>query len=287
MSDVELACDATPWGVDGFVNALNFIRRAGFTGVEGGVELVPVFEDRIHILQEMLASENLSLVSIRTNVRELSGGRAEEESERCLNVARFLKAIECPLLILTPPPYAEETFEEEWLLFTNLLSEVSRRCEETDIKLLLNPQPGTIVGTRSELELILKSFAVKTLPLAVDAAFLGRARLSAASFFKKYKSRTGHLYLSDLAKEKKNAKKKSKSKAKAKVTRVVVAGHLVPARVSLGQGHINLDRFVDAAHAIKFSGWVSVRLPDDVASAEPDVCTEGSYSLASELFDVF
>ncbi len=279
MSDVELACDASPWGVEGFVTALNSIRRAGFTGVEGGVELVPVFEDRIHILQEMLASENLSLVSIRTNVRELSGGRAEEESERCLNVARFLKAIECPLLVLTPPPYAEETFEEEWLLFTNLLSEVSRRCEETNIKLLLNPQPGTIVGTRSELELILKSFVVKTLPLAVDAAFLDRARLSAASFFKKYKSRTGHLYISDLAKEKK--------KAKAKVTRAVVAGHQLPARVSLGQGHINLDRFVDAAHAIKFSGWVSVRLPDNVASDDPDTCTGDSYSLASELFDVF
>jgi len=123
MSDTELACDATPWGVAGFVNALTDIRRAGFTGVEAGVELVPAFEDRVHILQEMLESEGLTLVTIRTQVRLLSAGSAEEESERCLNVARFLSGMSGKLLVVTPPPYDPDSIEEEWLLFTNLLAE--------------------------------------------------------------------------------------------------------------------------------------------------------------------
>jgi sugar phosphate isomerase/epimerase len=278
MSDTELACDTTPWGVTGFVNALTDIRRAGFTGVEAGVELVPAFEDRVHILQEMLDSEGLHLVTVRTQVRPLSGGSAEEESERCLNVARFLGGMEGKLLVVTPPPYDEGSLEEEWLLFTNLLVEVGKRCEESGIKMTLNPQPGTIIASRSELEKLLKSFTVKALPLAVDTAFLDGAHLAAQTFFKKYKNRLGHLYLSDLKKPKARRGKPKKSSASDR------AGAI---RSELGKGTINLQRFVDAAHASKYSGWVTVRLPEVSDGKDPARTAENGYRYAAEMLDVF
>ncbi len=278
MSDTELACDASSWGVVGFVNALTDIRRAGFTGVEAGVGLVPAFEDRVHILQEMLDSEGLSLVTIRTQVRPLSGGSAEEESERCLNVARFLSAMEGKLLVVTPPPYDEESLEEEWLLFTNLLAEVGKRCEESGIRMSLNPQPGTIVATRGELEKLLKSFAVKALPLAADAAFLDCARLAPATFFKKYKNRLGHLYLSDLGKPKAKRGRPKKTKSPERPEAV---------RSELGKGTLKLQRFVDAAHAAKYSGWVTVRLPDARSGLDPAKVAAAGFKYAAEILDVF
>jgi len=278
MSDTELACDATPWGVAGFVNALTDIRRAGFTGVEAGVELVPAFEDRVHILQEMLDAESLALVTVRTQVRQLSGGSAEEESERCLNVARFLNGMEGKLLVITPPPYDEEAIEEEWLLFTNLLNEVGKRCEETGLKMSLNPQPGTIVATRADLEKLLKSFTVKALPLAIDSAFLEMGRLAPPTFFKKYRNRLGHLYISDL----------QKARGKKGKTKRSQAGDRPEARRSeLGKGAINLQRFVESAHSAKYSGWVTVRLPDEAVAANPVAAAESGYRLAADLLDVF
>jgi len=278
MSDTELACDASPWGVAGFVNALTDIRRAGFTGVEAGVDLVPAFEDRVHILQEMLDSEALSLVTIRTQVRPLSGGSAEEESERCLNVARFLSGMEGKLLVVTPPPYDEESLEEEWLLFTNLLAEVGKRCEESGIGMSLNPQPGTIIATRGELEKLLKSFTVKALPVAVDSAFLECGRLAPATFFKKYRNRLGHVYLSDLARPK---GKRSRSKKTKKPERPEAV------RCELGKGAVKLQRFVEAAHSAKYSGWVTVRLPDATPGVDPARVAAGGFKYAAEILDVF
>ncbi len=287
MSDTELACDATPWGVAGFVNALTDIRRAGFTGVEAGVELVPHFEDRIHILQEMLEAESLSLVTIRTPVRQLSGGSAEEESERCLNVARFLAGMEGKLLVTTPPPYDADSLEEEWLLFTNLLAEVGKRCAESGIRLALNPQPGTICATRTELEKLLKSFTVKALPLAVDSAFLEAAKLAPPTFFKKYRNRLGHLYLSDLAKPRARRRKPAAKKKPARSRKSRSAARPVPTRVELGKGGLKLERFVDAAHAAKYSGWVTVRLPEAAVARDPGGSAAGGFKLAAEILDVF
>lgn len=277
-----MACDATHWGIEGFVNALSDIRRAGFAGVEASVELVPPFEDRIHILQEMLDSENLSLATIRTPVRQLSGGNAEEESERCLNVARFLSGMACKLLVVTAPPYDAESIEEEWLLFTNLLAEVGKRCEESGIRLLLDPQPGTICATRAELEKLLKMFAVKALPLAADSAFLTAARLSPQTFFKKYRKRLGHLYLSDLAKSR---ARKGRSSAKSRKSKS--AERPVPTRTALGRGMIDLKRFVDAATAVKYSGWVTVRLPRGEVEKNPTGAAEASFRVAAEILDIF
>lgn len=287
MSNTELACDATPWGVAGFVNALTDIRRAGFTGVEAGAELVPHFEDRIHILQEMLEAEGLSLVTIRTPVRQLSGGSAEVESERCLNVARFLAGMEGKLLVVTPPPYDAESIEEEWLLFTNLLAEGGKRCAESGIRLALNPQPGTICSTRTDLEKLLKSFPVKALPLAVDSAFLETGKLSPPTFFKKYRNRLGHLYISDLAKVRVR-KRKPVAKGKVKKSRKAKSPERsAPARVELGKGSVKLERFVDAAHAAKYSGWVTVRLPEAAVARDPGGAAASGFKLAAEILDVF
>jgi sugar phosphate isomerase/epimerase len=276
MSDTGLACDASAWGAASFVNAISDIRRAGFNGIEAGVELVGMFEDRVQVLQEMLDAEGLSLVTVRTQVRQLSGGSAEEESERCLNVARFLGNIEAKLLVMIPPPFDEESQEEEWLLFTNLLIEVGKRCSETKSVLALCPQPGSIVATRGDLEKLLSSFTVKALPLAIDSAFLSAAKLAPATFFPKYRHRLGHVYLSDLAKP------KGRRSAKAPT-----GGRLPAVRAMLGRGTLDLGRFSSAVHAAKYAGWVTVRLPDEVPPAEREKCARESRARAAELLDIF
>lgn len=286
MSDTELACDASPWGVAGFVNALSDIRRAGFTGVEAGVDLVPHFEDRVHILQEMLEAEGLSLVTIHTPLRHLSAGSAEEESERCLNVARFLGAMECEMLIVGAPPHDPGAYEEEWLLFTNLLAEVGKRAAEFGVRLMVNPEPGTICGTRSELEKLLKMFPVKALPLATDAAFLALSGIAPATYFKKYKNRLGHIYLSDVRKPRSRPAPKKKKATTQKKRKPKAVARPAPHRTMLGKGIVPLGRFLDAATAAKYSGWVTVRLPGAEVIKSPAACTAAGFRIAGEALDI-
>ena len=258
--DTELACDVSPWGAAGFVNALTDVRRAGFAGIEAGIDLVPAFEDRVHVLKEMLEAENLTLVTIRTALRHLSGGSAEEECERCLNVARFLHGMSCKLLVVAAPPVVPEAAEEEWLLFTNLLSEVGRRSAEFHVRLVAAPEQGTIVGCRGDLERLARAFPAKNLGLAVDSGFLAASAQAPAGFFRKYKARLAHLYLSDIAFRKPGGGAAGKKgKGKGKKGRAAPAKRTA-AKVSLGKGMVNIERFLDAATAAKFQGWVTVRL---------------------------
>jgi len=282
--DTELACDVSPWTAAGFVNALTDVRAAGFAGIEGNIDLVPAFEDRVHVLKEMLESERLTLVTIRTALRTLSVGSAEEEGERCLNVARFLHGMGCKLLVIVPPPVAPESAEEEWLLFTNLLSEAGRRAGEFGVRVLVAPAQGSIVGTRSELERLAKAFPAKDLPLAVDAGFLAAAGLPMSSFFKKYKARLAHLYLSDMvlraakpAAAGKNAKgKKGKGKGKK----------APPAKFVAAKGGINVPRFLDAATAARYQGWVTVRLKPSEVHRDAAGAAARAYRIAAEALDL-
>lgn len=256
MRDTELACDVSDWGAEGFANALTDIRRAGFAGIEADVSLVPSFEDRAHVLREMLDFENLALVTLRTRLKPLSTGSAEEECERCLNVARFLKSMACEMLVLAGPPVVPGAGEEEWLLFANLLGDVGRRAGEMGVRLVLSPEVGTIVGTRAELERVAKAFPAKSLPLAFDAGFLAAAGLAPAGTLKKYRARLAHLYISDVAAPRSGGKGRKASRGSPAKP---------PHRVALGKGQVKLERFLDAATAAGYDGWVTVRLsPADV-----------------------
>jgi hypothetical protein len=44
-------------------------------------------------------------------------------------------------------------------------------------------------------------------------------------------------------------------------------------------------RFAEAAHAVKYSGWVTVRMPE--SPADPAACATGARQFAATLFDVF
>jgi sugar phosphate isomerase/epimerase len=278
--DTELACDIAPWGPGGFVNALTDVRRAGFAGIEGGVELVPAFEDRVHVLKEMLEAESLTLVTIRVALRNLSGGSAEEEGERCLNVARFLHGMGCKLLVLVPPPSAPDAAEEEWLLFANLLAEAGRRAGEFNVRVVVAPEQGTIVGTRGELERLAKGFPAKDLPLAVDAGFLAASGLAIAGFFRKYKARLAYLYLSDVA------LKSGKAAAAARKAKGKKAKKAPAAKVILGKGSVNVGRFLDAATAAKYQGWVTVRLKHSEVQRDASGAATRAYRIAAEALDL-
>ena len=282
MQDSGLACDVSTWGGAGFVNALADVHRAGFSGVEAGGDIVPAFEDRTHVLKEMLEFERLSLITVRAALRPLSGGSAEEECERCLNVARFLHSMSCKLLVLVAPPAAPDSLEEEWLLFTNLLSEAGRRAGELGIRLAVAPERGTIIGSRSEVERLAKAFPAKSLPLAVDAGFLAASGLSISGFFRKYKARLAHLYLSDVTlkpgKAAAAARKARGQKAKAK--------RAPAAKVILGKGAVNVGRFLDAATAAKYQGWVTVRLKASEVQRDAPGAAARAYRIAAEALDL-
>jgi sugar phosphate isomerase/epimerase len=279
VRDTELACDISDWGTEGFANALTDIRRAGFAGIEADVSLVPAFEDRAHVIREMLDFENLALVTLHTRLRQLSTGSAEEEGERCLNVARFLKSMACEMLVLSGPPVVPGAGEEEWLLFMNLLSDVGRRAGEMGVRLVLAPEVGTIVGNRAELERATKAFPAKSLPLAMDAGFLSAAALAPAGALRKYRARLAHLYLSDVSAPRGAGKSSGKGR-KAK------SGRPTTHRVALGKGRVSIERFLDAATAAGYDGWVTVRLsPADVRRDSAGAAAR-AFQIAGEALDL-
>lgn len=280
MSDSELACDVTPWGSGEFVNALSDVRRAGYSGVEIGVELVPPFEDRVHILKEMLDAERLGLAAIRVPLRQLSGGFAEEETERCLNVVRFLRGMGCKLLVLTAPPAHAGSAEEEWLLFGSLVAEVCKRAGEGQARVALAPARGTICASAPQLAKVLRMKAASGLGVAVDSAYLADSRIAPAGFLRKHRRRLAYLYLSHVIAP--PAKGKAKKKAKGKTSRRRRTGAR-PQRPVVSGG---VKRFLDAATACKYSGWVTIRLAPPEFQKNPAGAAAKSFQAAAGALDI-
>ncbi len=257
MSDIELACHLAPWGNRGFISALADIEHAGFRGVEATAEIVELYEDRVAVFAEILVQHRLNLVAITAGGSLWPGMNLDEEVERNLNIARFLKACGARYLTLTPPrPNPDKPLEDELDLMpaATAYGEIARRTLELDIQTCLHPESGSYVADPKRLNKFLQMSDPEAMRICVDSGFLHEAGLSPASFIKEHQKRLGLIHLRDVK------PKDGKSRRKSKRTK----GRPRMLSVELGKGDVDLHGFVKAIMASDHMGWATVEFDESV-----------------------
>jgi inosose dehydratase len=255
MSDIELACHVAPWGTAGFITGLADVEAAGYRGLEMTAELVEQYEDRVGVFTEILAQHHLTLIAITAGGATWPGMNLDEEVERNLNVARFLKAAGARCLTLYPPrPNPDHPIEDDLDLMpaATAYGEIARRTLELEVFTCLHPDSGTCVDSAKTLSKFIQMADPEALKLCVDSGFLAEAGIGAASFLKEHRKRLGLVHLRDLKFRESRARKSGGGKH----------GKAVPqaTTVELGKGQVDLPGFVNALLAVEYLGWATVEL---------------------------
>jgi sugar phosphate isomerase/epimerase len=253
MSDIELACHLSPWGHRGFIHALADIEQSGFRGIETSSDIVEMYEDRVGVFTEILTQHRLNLIAITAGGARWPGMNLDEEVERNLNYARFLRSAGARYLTLYPPrPNPESPIEDELDLMpaATAYGEIARRTIELDVLTCLHPDMHSCVDNPRILNKFIQMADPEALKLCVDSSWLFEAGVPVAPFIKEHHKRLGLVHLRDV-KPREHKAKKPATHRKGKE----------PARtpgVELGKGHVNLPGFVKALLAADYVGWATV-----------------------------
>lgn len=180
----------------------------------------------------------------------------DEEVERNLNIARFLKACGAKYLTLVPPrPNPEKPLEDELDLMpaATAYGEIARRTLELEIQTCLHPEIGSYVDDTKRLNKFLQMSDPEAMRICVDSGYLHEAGLSPAAFIKEHQKRLGLVHLRDIKPS--DAKSRRKSKKSKEHSRMV--------SVELGKGEVDLHGFVKAIMASDYMGWATVEFDED------------------------
>lgn len=260
MSDIDLACHANAWSPAGLISAMSEIEAAGFKGLEVTAEVVEQYEDRVGVFTEILAQHHLGLTAISAGGAMWPGMNLDEEVERNLNIARFLKACDAKVLTLYPPrPNPDQPLEDELdiLPAATAYGEIARRTQEVGVLTCLHPEIGTCVDSVKTLNKFLQMADPEALKICVDNGFLAEAGIPCAGFIKEFRKRLGLVHLRDLKPKEIRPPRKTHGKK-----------HKEPARphsIELGKGSLELEKFVDDLLAAEYQGWATIEfeaLPD-------------------------
>jgi len=245
MGEVELAAHASAWPAEDFVRSLSEISKAGYRAMEARAGVVPDYEDRVQVFQEMLAQSDVTLAAVETSLRPITLDILEEEVERCANVARFLRGNDAELLVLHPPVRRPEGDDPEDLkLAFEAISQVGRRTLDLDVRTCVRPDCGTIAENRREVKRLLENTDPEFVRLCANVGFLSWAGISSASFFKSYASRIDYVQFRDVRKPRPRKGRRETLK---------------PA--TFGRGAVRLQTVSNQIEAMGYSGWVTIEVP--------------------------
>lgn len=282
MSDIELACHAAPWGRKGFINALSDIERAGFRGIEMTAEVVEEFEDRVGVFREILHQHHLKLIAITGGGSQWPGMNLDEEVERGVNVARFLKNSGASVLNLLPPvPNPEKPMEDEQDLLpaATAYGEIARRTLELGVQTCLHPSVGSFVHSPRTINKFIQMADPEAMRLCADVGFLAEAKIPMQGFVKEHKKRIGVIHLKD------HSNKDMKGKKPPSLTKKNPKPYTAPKGIALGTGDLDLESFVETMLRSDFSGWATICFDEDPKTTLFDLAVE-SYKYAEQTLDL-
>ena len=250
MGEIELAFHVSAWPEDEFVMGLAGIATAGFRAMEARANVVPQYEDRVPVFQEMLAQQGVTLAAIETGLRPITPETLEEEVERCANVARFLRANRAEMLVLYPPVRRPDRAgrpgddAENWKLSCEAINQLGRRTQDLDVRACITPAAGTIAQSKRETERLLENTDPEFVRMCLDASFLSWAGISPSHFGRKHASRIDYLRLQDI--------RKPRSRKTAPQP---------PQRAVFGKGYVNMKAVSRLIDALDYNGWITLLCP--------------------------
>ncbi|MGH7145665.1 MAG: sugar phosphate isomerase/epimerase family protein [Planctomycetota bacterium] len=316
---MELAYHTASWGSQNFVTALSDITAVGFRGIESGIGLVARFEDRLGVFEEIMKHQELELVAITGGGRNMLNDQLALEVERVINAARFMQQTNTHVLNYFAPqippadafnqapqlPAPGAALGAEFNVAPQIqdlngyvaavaegLNEIGQRCLDLGIKFCLHPEIGTLCDSKAEIETFLKLTDPKFVNLCVDYGHLAKRGLTGGSFLTDVGKRIGYIHIKDLKlrspDKKTKGRKKADPEAQPKGARALAAIAKNPELtypVALGQGVLDLSRFIAKLGELGYSGWLTV----DIESAQEGAPRENaqvSYRYADEQLDL-
>ena len=259
MGDIALACHTASWGPEEFIQALGEIAACGYKGIEAPPSLVEAYEDRPLVLREILEQNRLSLVGVVSPCGPLSTLSLEEEIERNLNTARFLRSMGARYLVIYAPTVknSDELDDEDYAMTADAISEIGLQALEMGIKTCLHPQFGTICEGPAEIKRLLELTHSRGVGLCLDTGHFQAISLTPASFYRDHHQRVSYIHFKDLRRVNKPRATKKSSARRRRV-------HGKPVYCELGKGTVNFNRLVDYMIDYDYEGWVTIELDPPV-----------------------
>jgi inosose dehydratase len=253
MIDLKLGYHAASWGDEGLIDALKEISDSGYIGVEVLPSIVERFEDRHAVFQEIMSDLGLSLAAIQGAGHYLDPERAEEDIERNMTIARFLKTNGADRLVLLPPKKSPDNPPDALERVSAVFKNIAERCAEHGVRACVRPLPESIIFTTEEIDRMLQLVAPpkkdKTpcvLSLCLDTGDLHLSGADVKRAIKKYKDHLSLIHFRDIGPIKiPNPARKGRN--------LKVAG-----TVRVGKGEIDFAALVDVIHEIDYKGWIIV-----------------------------
>ncbi len=245
LTDVKLACSAASWGKSGFVEAVEAISKVGYDGIECSAYLVGLYEDRLHVFEEIFEIAKLELVTMLQLADFQNTETADEEVERVANTARFLSANGAKYLVVSPNNEIPEEpiTDDEWTTFIAILDEMGDRCLEFGISPVYRPKAGLIGGSDKEIKKIMSMTEEERVGLSFDTAELTLSNISLDRFFKEHSSRIKHIRFRDV------------SAGKNRLERTSSLPKTAP---MFGRGAVNFAKVGKIVSNYNYSGFITV-----------------------------
>lgn len=262
LTDIHLACSATPWGKMGFVEAVETVSGIGYEGIECSAYLVNEYEDRLHVFEEIFESSGLKLVTMLQLADFQNPETADEEVERVANTARFLSANASPYLVVSPKNRRGEAdpTDDDWTTYAAILEEMGARCAEFGISLAFRPKAGFIGGSDKEIKKVTSMVDKNLVGLCLDTAELALEKISVERFYKEYGKYIMHVRLRDVG----------GGKNRPEVTSIAKGSS-----PQFGRGAIDFSKVGKMLETQGYSGFITVDVTGE--SRAPKVAIDDAY----------
>ncbi|MCX7805569.1 MAG: sugar phosphate isomerase/epimerase [Planctomycetota bacterium] len=277
MLEIEIAHHSSAWGPDGLVPALADIASVGFKGIETGSDEVTKFEDRPAVFNEMLAQHDISFVGISACMGQLIGADMDEEVERAVNYARFLKATGARVLTLGAPEGPASPVTDELLpRLLAALDEIGRRALDLGVTVCLHPALGSLCETAREIARFMEGTDARSLFLCPDIGHLVAASIQPEKFVETYASRIRHMHWKDYRPRKK-ARKAAGKGGTVKAPKAE-AERRAQSFAELGKGTVDFRKLVRALNKTGYKGWITIEIERPAKSPKESAAASFAYT---------
>lgn len=252
VGEIRIACYTAPWGHDRVIPAIKDIEDCGFDGIECPSNVVQIFEDRLHVFEEILERSQLRMAGLLQVVNLLDRENADEQVERAANSARFASAAHnCTLTVCHSHPQDGDMTDDEWATMAAIIEEIGQRCMEFGINVCFLPRAQHLVGTEKEIKRLMAITNPDYVKLAVDTA---EVTLAGGSPQRVIRNNIGRIHAVRF-------REASASKRRASVT-----SNAPGSAPQFGRGTVRFELVSKALLENGYSGWITVDVSGETSS---------------------
>lgn len=246
MFNIKLACYTAPWGPSGFVDAISKISEFNFDGIECPSSIITAYEDRLHVFQEILETQQLHIANLLQQIDVLSTDNADVQVERAANAARFAAAAGASTLSICHEKFHDGPLtDEEWATAGAILEEIGERCKEHNITMCYMPRAGRLISNERDIARLLASTDANLVKLALDTAEAVLAKTTPQKMIKSGLDRIRVVRFRDVSGSKRRPKSTSDDPTSGDTPQ-------------FGRGAVNFDAVSKLLITSGYKGWITL-----------------------------